>query len=96
MYVAAVVLQLVDEGLLSLDDPLARFVPGWPKGESITIRMLLSGSSGVASFGAPLDALEQLVAADRSHPWSVEEFTRDSPSEGAPLRTGHAFIAGGH
>ena len=73
IYVAAVVLQLVDEGLLSLDDPLARFVPGWPKGESITIRMLLSGSSGVASFSEPLDALEQRVAADPSHPGSVDD-----------------------
>lgn len=73
LYLAAVALQLVDEGALSLDDRLSRFVPEWPHADAITIRMLLDGSSGVASFGEPLDVLERRVAADPSRPWGPQD-----------------------
>jgi D-alanyl-D-alanine carboxypeptidase len=49
MVTAAVVLQFVEEGRLSLDTPVARFVPGVPNGEAITIAHLLEHSSGLFS-----------------------------------------------
>ncbi len=53
-FVTAVVLQLVDEGRLSLDDPLGRFLPRFPRARDITIRQLLGHTSGVADyFGSP-------------------------------------------
>jgi CubicO group peptidase (beta-lactamase class C family) len=73
LYVAGVVLQLADEGRLSLDDRLSRFIPDWPNGDAITIRMLLSGTSGVASFGEPLEALERRVAADPDRSWTARD-----------------------
>src|SRR6476660_502956 len=39
---ATAILQLVEEGKLSLDDKLSKFYPGFPKGDSVTIHMLLS------------------------------------------------------
>src|SRR5690606_40122722 len=39
-FTAAAVLKLAGEGRLSLDDPLDRFLPGYPGGEAITVRML--------------------------------------------------------
>ena len=50
-YVATVLLQLVEEGHLSLDDPVTRFVPGLvPGGDKITIRQLLNQTSGLFDY----------------------------------------------
>ncbi len=47
MFVAVTVLQLAQEGQLGLDDPLARYLPDFPRAEAITIRMLLGHRSGI-------------------------------------------------
>ncbi|MBB5869195.1 CubicO group peptidase (beta-lactamase class C family) [Allocatelliglobosispora scoriae] len=44
---AAVVMQLRDEGLLSLDDLLYRHLPGTPVGSSVTLRQLLGHAAGL-------------------------------------------------
>lgn len=47
-FTAAAILQLVQDGKLSLNDPLSRFIPDYPKADQVTIHMLLSHSSGLA------------------------------------------------
>jgi D-alanyl-D-alanine carboxypeptidase len=50
-FVAAVVLQLVGEGRLSLDDTVERRVPGLvPGGDGITVRQLLNHTSGLFDY----------------------------------------------
>ncbi len=49
-FTAAVVLQLVDEGRLALDDPVARRLPAFGLDRRITIRMLLDHTSGLPDF----------------------------------------------
>jgi D-alanyl-D-alanine carboxypeptidase len=50
-FVATVVLQLVAEGKLRLDDPVARWLPGLvPNGGAITIRELLDHTSGLFDY----------------------------------------------
>jgi D-alanyl-D-alanine carboxypeptidase len=49
-FVATAVLQLVDEGKLSLDDTLEPFVPGIANGGQITIRQLLGMTAGIFNF----------------------------------------------
>jgi CubicO group peptidase (beta-lactamase class C family) len=49
-FTAACILQLVEQGKLSLDDKLTKFIPGFPKGDSVTIHMLLNHTSGIASY----------------------------------------------
>jgi D-alanyl-D-alanine carboxypeptidase len=49
-FTATVVLQLVDEGALSLDDTIDKYFPEVPNAASITVRMLLGMTSGVANF----------------------------------------------
>jgi len=44
---AAAVLQLVEQGKISLDDPVARYVGDLPYGNAVTIRHLLSQTSGI-------------------------------------------------
>jgi D-alanyl-D-alanine carboxypeptidase len=49
--VATVILQLADEGWLSLDDSLARFLPGvLPDADRITLRQLLNHTSGLGNY----------------------------------------------
>jgi len=70
---AAVVLQLVDEGVLRLDDPLSRWLPPITHvGSTITLRQLLTHTNGLdnytlsAALGAALDA-------DPARPFSSDE-----------------------
>jgi D-alanyl-D-alanine carboxypeptidase len=49
-YTAVTVLRLAEEGRLSLDDTLDRFLPSFPKGATITVRHLLSHTSGLKDF----------------------------------------------
>ncbi|HWC54403.1 MAG TPA: serine hydrolase [Chitinophagaceae bacterium] len=51
-FTAACILQLVEAGKLSLDDKLSKFFPGYPKGDSVTIHMLLDHTSGIANYTA--------------------------------------------
>jgi D-alanyl-D-alanine carboxypeptidase len=47
---ASLVLQLVDEGRVGLDDPVAKFVPEVPNGANITVRQLLNMTSGLFDY----------------------------------------------
>lgn len=49
-FTATVVLQLVDEGRLSLDDALSTWEPQVPGAEGITVRQLLNMTSGLYNF----------------------------------------------
>ncbi len=52
-FVAALVLRLAGQGEFRLDDPIAEHLPGLlPRGEQITVRMLLNHTSGVADYAA--------------------------------------------
>ena len=72
----AIALSLVDEGRLELDAPISRYVPNWPGGDAITVRNLLDASSGVASFGEPIEALAGVVAAEPSRTWTATDALR--------------------
>jgi len=48
-FTAALVMQLDQEGLISLDDPISRWID-YPGGERITVAMLLGHTSGIADF----------------------------------------------
>ena len=50
-FTAAVVLQLVEEGKISLSDPLSKFLPDYPKpGADATVAQLLNHTSGIQSY----------------------------------------------
>lgn len=53
-FVAVVVLQLVQEGKLSLDDPVSRWIENVPNGDVVTIRDLLAHTSGLFSANEDL------------------------------------------
>ena len=66
MYTAAVMLQLVDEGKVALDEPVATYLPGLLEahdidGESISVRQLLQHTSGLPNYtGAIVEDMSAL------------------------------------
>jgi D-alanyl-D-alanine carboxypeptidase len=51
-FTAAAVLLLSEERRLSLDDPLARFLPDFPRAAEVTIRQLLNHTSGIQNISS--------------------------------------------
>jgi CubicO group peptidase (beta-lactamase class C family) len=49
-FTAAAILMLAEEGKLSLDDPVSKYVPGLTRGNEVTIRELLSHTSGYQDY----------------------------------------------
>jgi D-alanyl-D-alanine carboxypeptidase len=67
-FTAALVLQLVDEGRLGLDTPLASFVQEYPNGEAITVEHLLRHRSGIPEIHT-VDAFFLLSLLLQSEKW---------------------------
>jgi D-alanyl-D-alanine carboxypeptidase len=61
---AALIMQLAAEGRLSVDDPLDRWFPGFPLAQQITLRHLLSHTSGTFDYLQDTD-----VYLGRMMPW---------------------------
>ncbi len=49
-FTAAAILRLAQDGRLSIDDTLAKYFPGYPGGDKITLRHLLTHTSGLHDF----------------------------------------------
>jgi CubicO group peptidase (beta-lactamase class C family) len=49
-FIASAILKMQEEGKLSVDDKLSKYVPGFPRGDEVTIRHLLTHTSGIHSF----------------------------------------------
>jgi D-alanyl-D-alanine carboxypeptidase len=82
-FTAALALQLVAEGQLSLDDPLDKYLPDFPTaGRTVRLRNLLSHTSGIHNY----------TDGDSESRWATQAVTpaaliatfRDAPSEFAP------------
>lgn len=72
-FVATLAIQLAEEGKLSLNDPLSKWLPEYPHVNSkITIRQLLNHSSGIYMFWSNQKIWDDLKA-DRSKIWTPEE-----------------------
>jgi D-alanyl-D-alanine carboxypeptidase len=71
-FIAALVLQLVEQGRLSLGDRLSRWMPDYPRAKAITVRMLLNHRSGIFDYFAH-STYERRVFGRPRHHWSVPE-----------------------
>jgi len=71
-FVAALTLKLVEEGLLTLDDPLHKWLPDYPNiDNTITIRQLLNHTSGLYGFQGP--AAIRAILKDPGRFWTSKE-----------------------
>ena len=83
---AAVVLELVDEGKLQLDDDVTKYVPEAPtQGRHVTVRQLLNHTSGIYSFTSLPNAADnerfelthdQVLGLIKDKPFDFEPGTR--------------------
>ena len=60
-FTGTMIMQLAEQGQLSLDDPIDKYVPGVPNGDRITLRMLANMTSGVASYTGSTDVHRRLL-----------------------------------
>ncbi len=75
-FTSALILQLAEEGKLSLADPLHRWLPGYANVDStITIRRLLAHTSGVYNF-TDNPAWGDSLFADPGRVWKPDEIAR--------------------
>ena len=69
---AAVILQQVQEEKLALTDPIARFVPGVPNGQDITIADLLQMRSGLQNY-LDTDGFATVFDVDMTTVWTPQQ-----------------------
>ena len=67
-FVAALTLQLADEGAIGLGDPVTRYLPEATMARGVTIAELLQHTSGIADLFT--DSMSHALNADRSHAWT--------------------------
>src|ERR1700722_471531 len=86
-FTSVAVMQQVERGKLSLDDDIAKYLPEFPtQGHHVTIRQLLSNTSGIVDYhyrGDPLEstyrqpkAMDEVVALFASGQWVHEPGTQ--------------------
>ncbi|MGO1540281.1 MAG: serine hydrolase domain-containing protein [Luteimonas sp.] len=80
---AAGVLKLVEEGKVSLDDPLSKFLPEYPDGDAISVRMLLDHTSGIRSYTSIPGVMDGPIQRDLSTGQLIDSF-KDERADFAP------------
>ena len=76
-FTVTAVLQLADQGKLSLDDPIAEFVDGVPLGAKITLRQLARMQSGLFNYSAS-PAFQHALFADPRRTFTPRELLDDA------------------
>lgn len=77
-FTAAAILQLVEAGKLSLDDPVSRFYPEAPKAwEDVRVRHLLNHTSGIINYTALPEYLPSISRIERPARALVELVTAE-------------------
>lgn len=83
-FTAVAILRLVDEGKVALDDPAARYMPDLPPAwAGVTIRMLLSHTSGVPDYVAAPNFRERETHLIQT-PESLLALVRETPLDFVP------------
>ena len=77
-------LHLVGEGLLELDAPVRNYLTNFLLDTSITLRHLLSHTSGLADYGR-VPAYSEAVKANPTSPWPTQAFLDLAYSQGLHL-----------
>ena len=67
-FTAAAILLLQEEGKLTLDDPVGKYIPGLTEGDKVTIRQILSHTSGYQDYWP-----EDYVMTPMLHPETAQQ-----------------------
>jgi CubicO group peptidase (beta-lactamase class C family) len=84
-FTAAAILRLQEQGKLDVSDPLSKYIPDYPKGDVVTLRHLLTHTSGMHSYTDKPDLLqtvtvpvktEDLIQSFKNDPYDFEPGTK--------------------
>ena len=82
-FTAAVILKLQEEKKLSTSDPISKYFPGFPKGDSITIEHLLTHTSGIFNYTNDRKFMEKEVSIPKTKDQMIALF-KDKPLDFSP------------
>jgi D-alanyl-D-alanine carboxypeptidase len=88
--IAALALGLQEEGSLSLDDPVGRYVAAFAERSDVTLRRLLQHTAGVPDYGG-LPEYHAAVRAAPGEPWDDEAFAARTWRRGLLFEPGAGF-----
>lgn len=71
-WTGTVILQQVQDGLIQLGDPVSKYIGGVPRGDEITIEMMLTMRSGLRNYTASV-AFNQALDDDPARVWTTAE-----------------------
>ncbi|HEY9366328.1 MAG TPA: serine hydrolase domain-containing protein [Agromyces sp.] len=72
-YVSTLMLQLVDEGKMSLDDKVSTYLPDLPHADEVTVGQLAQMTSGYQDFVLGNDEFAEIAYADPFKAWTTED-----------------------
>lgn len=81
-FTAVAILMLEEQGKLSLNDPISKFIPDYPNGNNITVSHLLTHTSGVKNFTKMKTISE--IAQKEMTPKAMVDFFKDEPVDFTP------------
>jgi CubicO group peptidase (beta-lactamase class C family) len=97
-FTSAAIFKLAEDGKLGIDDPLSKFIPKWPRGNEVTLRHLLTHSSGIHNFTAkpgfydhvtePIST-EALIASFQNDPYDFNPGEKYSYCNSGYVLLGH-------
>lgn len=83
-FTALAILKLMEEGKLSLEDEITKFIPDYPtQGHTITVHHLLNHTSGIKSYTG-MDKWDAAVRRKDFTPLEMVEYFKDEPMDFAP------------
>ncbi|MGB5937918.1 MAG: serine hydrolase domain-containing protein, partial [Rhodanobacter sp.] len=85
-YLGTVMLQLQDQGLLSIDDKLSKWLPQLPQADRITLAMLANNSSGYADYVGVLPLMD-----DVHRQWTQDELLAGGLDQAMKCAPGTCF-----
>ena len=77
-FTAAAILKLAEQGKLAVTDPLSKFFPDFPRGGEVTLRHLMTHTSGIHSYTDKPDFLTK-VSQPIAPAALIESFKNDPP-----------------
>lgn len=86
-----VTLQLIDEGTLSFDDVLDKYVPGMQNGDTVTIKNLLEMQTGIPTYTGDTSVVKK-YSADPTTPFTPQELVDSVKKEPAMFAPGEQFF----
>ncbi|ANE53524.1 hypothetical protein SY85_15555 [Flavisolibacter tropicus] len=76
-FTATLIMQLQEKGKLNIKDPIQKYIPDYPKGDSITVEQLLNHTSGIKSITSMKEYYEKWMAQPSTLDNTISHFKNE-------------------